>query len=94
MVDGADQSWLVPWLMVSENAGQTPNLTVDLYNVDGTTAYVLGSGGAAWVAKAVTAKQSILFQDLLVPKGWALRVTSNNASGYFDVVGLKVRKIG
>lgn len=87
IVDAAASAVLVPWLQVNENAGATPNLTVELY--DGTTSYYLGAGGATWVAKAVTAKQSLLFEDIVVPRGWKLRVTSSDAAGKFDVVGMK-----
>lgn len=86
-------SWLVAKLQVNENNGSTPNLTVDLYDVANTTAYYLGAGGSAWVAKAVTAKQSIEFTDIVVPAGWLLRVTSSDAAGRFDVVGVKARRL-
>ena len=84
-------AWLVAKLQVNENNGSTPNLTVDLY--DGTTSYYLGAGGSTWVAKAVTAKQSIEFTDIVVPSGWLLRVTSSDAAGKFDVVGVKARRL-
>ena len=90
IVDGTDNAWLVPWVQVNENAGGTQKLTVDLY--DGTTSYCLGAANATWKAKAVTAGLSLTFYDIVVPKGWLLRVTSNNASGQFDVVGTKVRR--
>lgn len=93
IVDGTDQAWLVPWLQVNENAGSTPNLTVDLYDVANTTAYYLGSGGSTWVALAVTAKKSVEFTDIEVPSGWKLRVTSSDAAGKFDVVGTKARRV-
>lgn len=89
VVDGTDQAWYVPWLAVGENSGGTPNLTVDLF--DGTTAYCQVAGGTLWVAKAVTAKQGIIFYDLFVPKTWVLRVTSSDASGKFDVTGVAAR---
>jgi len=91
VVDGTDQAFLVPWIAVSENSGATPNLTVELY--DGTTSYYLGSGGSTWVAKAVAAKQSVPFTDVLVPSGWKLRVTSSDAAGKFDVTGIKARRV-
>lgn len=90
IVDGTDNAWLVPWVQVNENAGGTQTLTVDLY--DGTTSYCLGAANFTWKAKAVTAALSLSFYDIVVPKGWTLRVTSNNASGQFDVVGVKVRR--
>ena len=73
-------------LQVNENAGSTPNLTVAL--TDGTTVYYLGAGGSTWVAKAVTAKQSIEFSPFIIPAGFKLQVTSNDAAGKFDVFAL------
>lgn len=90
IVDGSLNAWLVPWVQVNENAGGTQTLTVDLY--DGTTSYCLGAANAVWKAKTVTAALSLTFYDIVVPKGWTLRVTSNHASGQFDVVGTKVRR--
>lgn len=90
IVDGTDNAWLVPWVQVNENAGGTQNLTVDLY--DGTTSFCLGAANAVWKAKAVTAALSLTFYDIVVPAGWKLRVTSGDASGKFDVVGVKVRR--
>lgn len=90
IVDGTDNAWLVPWVQVNENAGGTQNLTVDLY--DGTTSYCLGAANAVWKAKAVTAALSLTFYDIVVPAGWKLRVTSSDASGKFDAVGVKVRR--
>lgn len=87
IIDAAASAVLVPWLQVNENAGSTPNLTVEIYN--STTSYYLGASGSTWVAKAVTAKQSLLFTDIVVPRGWKLRVTSSDAAGKFDVVGMK-----
>lgn len=89
VVDGTDQAWYVPWLAIGENAGGTPNLTVDLY--DGTTAYYQVAAGALWTAKQVTAKQGVIFYDLFVPKTWVLRVTSSDAAGKFDVTGVAAR---
>jgi hypothetical protein len=93
VVDATEGVWLVGKMQVNENSGATPNLTVDLYDVANTTAYYQGAGGSTWVAKAVTAKQSIEFTDIEVPIGWQLRVTSSDAAGKFDVVGLKARRI-
>lgn len=90
IVDGSLNAWLVPWVQVNENAGGTQLLTVDLY--DGTTSYCLGANNLVWKTKAVTAYLSLRFEDIVVPTGWLLRVTSNNASGQFDVVGTKVRR--
>lgn len=92
VVDASAQALYVPWMQVSETNGGTQNLTVELY--DGTTSYYLGSGGSTWKAKAVTAKQSLSFSDIVVPRGWKIRVTSSDASGYFDVVGVRSTRIG
>jgi hypothetical protein len=88
IVDATDRSYFVSWLQVNENAGATPNLTVDLY--DGTNSYPLADtvGRAVWDVKAVTAKQSVLFdQGYPVPKNWQLRVKSSDAAGKFNLVG-------
>lgn len=77
---------------VSETNGGTQNLTVALYDVAGTTYYYLGSGGFTWKAKAVTAYQSLLFDDgYVIPQGWQLRIQSSDASGFFDVVGIRIQ---
>jgi hypothetical protein len=78
----------IPWFQVNENAGSTPSLTVELF--DGTTSYYLGTGGVEWRAKAMTAGQSVTFSDgYIVPNGWKLRVTSSDAAGKMDVIGMK-----
>lgn len=93
IVDGTEEAWYVPWVQVNENAGGTPSLTLDLY--DGTTAYYLGAGGVVYKAKALTAGQSVTFAEgIVVPKGWKLRATSNNAAGQMEAVGTKVRRVG
>ena len=96
IVDGttdSDGAWYVPWLQANENAAGTPSLTLDLY--DGTTTYYLGSGGVVYKAKALTAGQSVTFSEgIVVPVGWKLRATSNNAGGQIDLVGTKARRVG
>ncbi len=84
----------VHWLSVSAtDASLTPNLTVALF--DGTNTYALGAEGSTWSARAIDrAKQSLAFDDINVPSGWTLRVTSSNASGLFDVTGLQSRRVG
>lgn len=73
---------------VSEYAGGTPNLTVEIY--DGTTSYFLGSGGFTWNVKALTALQSLLFDDgYAVPAGSSLRITCSVANSVV-VTGLVV----
>lgn len=77
----------VSWFAVNENSGATPSLTVDIY--DGTTAIYLGAGGSAWKAKALTAGQSVVFDaGYAIPLGSTLRVTSSDAAGKMDVVGV------
>lgn len=91
IVDGTDNAWYVPWVQANENAGATPSLTLDLY--DGTTAFYQGSGGSVWRAKAMTAGQSVTFNEgIFVPKGWKLRATSGDAAGKIDLVGVKTKR--
>lgn len=53
----------IPFFRVSEYAGGTANLTVEIYNSNTTTSYYLGSNSFTWNVKALTAKQSLLFDD-------------------------------
>lgn len=78
----------IVWFGVQENTGAgTPNLTVEKY--DGTTSIYLGSGGFAYKAKAMTAGQSVEFVNgYLLNKGEFIRVTSSDALGKLDVIGL------
>ena len=92
VVSASSQAQYVPRLNVNETAGATPNLTVELYS--GTTSYYLGSGGSTWTAKAVTAKQSVSFTDIVVPKGWSIRVTSSSVTGGFTCEGIKASRVG
>lgn len=89
-LDGTDESIRVAWMSVGENNGSTPNLTVEVY--DGTTSfYLVSSDGTTWVAKAVTAKQGVRFNDgFVIPKGSKVRVTSSDGSGRFDVQGVRL----
>lgn len=78
---------------VNENAGSTPNLTVELYDTGNTTSYYLGDsiGHAVWKAKAVTAGQSVHFNEgYVLPNTWQIRITSSDAAGKFDFIGSKV----
>lgn len=94
IVDASTAAVQVAWFQVNENAGATPNLTVDLYDVANTTSYFLSDSLAApkvWNITAVTAKQGVLFSEgYVVPLGWKLRVTSSDAAGKFDVIGVQV----
>lgn len=90
IVDASGEAWYVPWVVFGEHAGTTPNLTLELY--DGSVTYYLSADGYCWNAKALTAKQAIALDDLVVPKGWKLRATSNNASGNVHATGTKVRR--
>lgn len=66
-------------LVITENNGSTPNLTVDRYDTANTTAYYLRN------ALAVTAKQTVIFDEpMVLQTGWSIRVTSSDASGRFD----------
>lgn len=76
-------------LLVVENAGSTPNLTVDLW--DGTNSYLLpDTSKVVWSVKAVTANQVIEFGSRVIEKGYVLRVTSSDAAGKFNIIGTKV----
>jgi hypothetical protein len=89
IVDATSQVARVVWLAVGENNGGTPNLTVEIY--DATTSFYLTSGGSLWNAKAMTAKQGVLFDDgYVIPIGSKLRVTSSDASGRMDVTGIYI----
>jgi hypothetical protein len=77
----------VVWFQVNEISGGTPNLTVAVYNADTTTSYFLGTGGSTWNAKAMTAKQSVTFNEgIMLEKNEFLRVTISASAA--DVVGL------
>jgi len=92
IVDGTNEAFFVPWFEVNENNGSTPALTVDLY--DGTNPHYLGhdEGTVVWNARTVVAWSSYKFTaGYIVPIGWKLRVTSNDASGRFHVLGIKSR---
>lgn len=89
-LDGTNEPIRVALLMVGENAGSTPSLTVEVY--DGTTSfYLVSSDGTLWNAKAVSTKQGVRFADgFVVPKGSKVRVTSSDAAGKFDVHGVRI----
>lgn len=96
VVEGSDTdgAWYVPWLQCNENAGGTPSLTLDLYDIANTTAYLIGAGGVTYNVKALIAGQSVTFSEgITVPIGWRLRAKSNNAGGQIDIVGTKARRL-
>lgn len=73
---------------VSEILGGTPNLTVEIF--DATNSYYLGSSGVTYKAKALTAFQSILFDDgYTLPTGWSIRITCSVGSSV-NVTGIYV----
>jgi hypothetical protein len=77
----------VVWFQCNEVAGGTPNLTVAIYNAGTTTSTYLGDGTSAWVAKAMTANQSVTFgEGFVLEKNEFLRITIS--AGSVDVVGL------
>lgn len=93
IVDGSDGGWNIPWMSVGCNSAATPNLTVELYDVANTTSYYLSADGYCWNVRAIPEEKfAISFDDVVVPKGWKIRVTSSNASGLFDVTGIKVSR--
>lgn len=93
IIDGTKGQASVAWMRVNENSGATPNLTVELYNVATGVSIYQGDSvvNATWVAKAVTAKQSVAFTEgIIVPLGQQLRVSSSDPAGKFDVTGIKI----
>lgn len=77
----ATKRTIITSIVITENFGSTPNLTVDRYDTPNTTIYYLRN------AQAVTAKQTIVFSEEMVLKpGWSIRVTSSDAAGKFDVM--------
>jgi lipoprotein-anchoring transpeptidase ErfK/SrfK len=82
----------VVWFRCNEYSGGTPNLTVEIYDVGNAVSYYLGSGGFTWKAKALTALQSVLFDDgIVIPTGHQLRVTVSAANNVL-VTGLYIGK--
>jgi hypothetical protein len=96
LADATGQAIFVARFEVNENNGDTPTVTVDIF--DGTTPAYLsaidadGTTRVTFREKALAANQAVLFDGgYYIPKGSQLRVTSNNASGRLDVVGLMSR---
>lgn len=82
----------VVWFRCNEYAGLTPTLTVEIYDVANAVSYYLGSNSFTWKAKAMTALQSLLFDDgIVIPTGHQLRVTASSANSVM-VTGLYVGK--
>lgn len=80
-------SIFVPWFACSEITGGTPNLTVEVY--DGTTSYYMSTGGVTYIAKGMTGKQGVLFdQGYWLNAGQYIRVTSSVAN-QVDVTGVQ-----
>jgi hypothetical protein len=78
---GSLKTVTVPYFRVSEYGGGTPNVTVEIYNTVSTVSYYLGSGGSTWKAKAVTALQSLLFDDGYdLDLNDQLRITASSAN--------------
>lgn len=66
-------------IQLCENAGSTPNLTIDIYDTDNAVAYLKRR------AIAVTAGTEILYtNEFVLPQGWSIRGTSSDAAGKFD----------
>jgi hypothetical protein len=73
----ATQATRVLSITCCENAGSTPNLTIEKY--DGTTSYYLRK------AVAMTAGTAFIYNEPFeLPAGWKIRVTSSDASGKID----------
>ena len=93
IVDASTEAWYIPWVAFGEVGGTTPALTLELRDTVNSVTYYLSADGYCWVAKAMTALQAVAIDDLVVPKGWKLRATSNHASGNVHATGTKVRRI-
>lgn len=61
----------------TENNGSTPLLTIEKY--DGSNSYYLRKAVAM-----VAGTQVIYNEPFLLPLGWSIRLTSNNAAGLVD----------
>lgn len=77
----ADRPTPVMWFQCTEISGNTPNLTIAIYNATTTSTYYLRN------AKAMTAKEEILFEaGIRLEKNEFLRITAS-AANQVDVVG-------
>lgn len=82
----------IAWFRINEYGGATPTITVEVYDTNSSTSYYLGSGGFTWKAKAMTALQSLFFDDgYAIPQGSVLRVTSS-AGSTIQVTGVYIGK--
>lgn len=71
----------IPAFRVSEYAGGTANLTVEIFNSNTSARYYLGAKDFTWNVKALTAYQSLLFDDGYdLDLGDQLRITCSVAS--------------
>lgn len=81
----------VPRFEVNENSGGTPSLTVDLYNPGTGELRYLAAAGMTYNAVTLTALQSVAFEaGYVISNGWQLRVTSSDAAGKLDVIGIRI----
>lgn len=75
----ATQNTPIQSIVCCENNGGTPNLTVEVYDVDNTTSYYKRK------AVAMTAGSETIFNEpFTLPHSWAIRLTSSDASGRID----------
>lgn len=75
----AEGATYVRSIQVCENAGSTPNLTIDVYDTVNAVAYLKRR------ATAVVAGAEILYtNEFMLPQGWSIRLTSSDAAGKFD----------
>ena len=70
---------------VTEISGNTPTFSLEVYN--GTTSYYLMN------AKPMTARQTLEWGDIPLPKGWKLRATAGTADR-IDVVAVIIEPQG
>lgn len=74
----------VVWFLCTETTGGTPNLSIEIYDAATATSYYLRQ------AKAMTAKESFLFEaGIVLNPNEFLRITAS-AANQVDVVGLSL----
>jgi hypothetical protein len=76
-----DRKCTVKKVYVTEISGNTPNFSLEVY--DGTNSYYLMN------TKPMTARQTLTWGDIPLPKGWKLRATAGTANR-IDVVAVIV----
>ena len=79
-----DRRTPVVWFQCTETSGNTPSLTIELYNATDGTSYFLRS------AKNMTAREQVFFEaGIMLEKNEFLRITASPAN-QVDVVGQSI----